>query len=72
MFVLKPVAVWLLLDERDISQNELAHLCGLSPGYMSQLMSGKRSPSAHVRRRIQQALGVTGFDELLIIDCLDD
>ena len=26
--ILNPVAVWRLLDERDISQNELARLCG--------------------------------------------
>ena len=70
--ILKAAAVWRLLDERDISQNELARLCGLSSGYMSQLMGGKRSPSAHARRRIQGVLGVTDFDELFIIERLDD
>ena len=70
--MLKPVAVWRVLDERDISQNELARLCGLSSGYMSQLMAGTRSPSARVRRDIQEALGVTAFDELFIIERLDD
>ena len=70
--MLRAAAFWSLLDERDISQNELARLCGLSSGYMSQLMSGKRSPSAHVRRDIQNALGVTDFDELFIIERLDD
>ena len=70
--MLKPVAVWRLLDELDISQNELARLCGLSSGYISQLMSGTRSPSARVRREIQEALGVTDFDELFTIDRLDD
>ena len=69
---LRAVAVWRLLDERDISQNELARLCGLSSGYMSQLVSGKRSPSAPVRRRIQEALGVTDFDELFIMERVDD
>ncbi len=70
--MLKPVAIWRLLDERDISQNELARLCGLSSGYMSQLVGGTRSPSAQVRRNIQEALGVTDFDELFIIERLDD
>ena len=70
--MLKPVAVWRLLDELDISQNELARLCSLSSGYMSQLMSGTRSPSAQVRRDIQEALGVTDFDELFTIERLDD
>ena len=37
-------AVWALLDELGISQNELARRCGLSPGYLSLLMAGKRSP----------------------------
>lgn len=70
--MLKPVAVWRLLDEFNISQNELARLCRLSSGYMSQLMGGTRSPSAQVRRDIQEALGVTAFDELFIIERLDD
>ena len=70
--MLKPVAVWRLLEELDISQNELARLCGLSSGYMSQLIGGTRSPSAQVRRDIQEALGVNDFDELFIIERLDD
>ena len=28
-------AVWALLDQLGISQNELARRCGLSPGYLS-------------------------------------
>ena len=70
--VLRAVAVWRLLDERGISQNELARLCGLSSGYMSQLVGGTRSPSPRVRRRIQQALEMTDFDELFIIERVDD
>ncbi|MYC06805.1 MAG: helix-turn-helix domain-containing protein [Chloroflexi bacterium] len=69
--VLRAVAVWRLLDERGISQNELARLCGLSSGYMSQLVGGTRSPSPRVRRRIQQALEITDFDELFLIERLD-
>ena len=70
--MLNPVSVWQLLDQRDISQNELARLCGLSSGYLSQLMGGTRSPSAHVRRRLQQVLGVTDFDDLFIMERVDD
>ena len=65
-------SVWRLLDERDISQDELARLCGVSSGYMSQLVGGTRSPLAQVGRRIQQALGITDFDELFIIERVDD
>ena len=61
-------AVWELLDELGISQNELARLCGLSSGYFSQLMSGVKSPSTSVRRRLQQVLGVSDFDRLFIIE----
>ena len=70
--VLNPVSVWRLLDQRNISQNELARLVGTSSGYMSDLMSGKRSPSAHTRRCLQQVLGVTDFDALFILEHLDD
>ncbi len=64
-------AVWELLDELGISQNELARLCGLSSGYFSQLMNGIKSPSPKVRRKLQQVLGVTDFDRLFIIEWPD-
>ena len=70
--ILNPVAVWRLLDRRGISQNELARLVGISSGYMSDLMSGKRSPSPHMRRRLQEVLGVTDFHDLFIIEPVDD
>ena len=65
-------AVWALLDELGISQNELARLCGLSSGYFSQLMNGIKSPSPKVRRKLQQVLGVTDFDRLFIIEWPDE
>ena len=49
-------AVWELLGRLGRSQNELARQCGLSSGYLSQLMNGKRSPSPYARRRLRQAL----------------
>jgi transcriptional regulator with XRE-family HTH domain len=64
-------AVWDLLDELNMSQNELARLCGLSSGYFSQLMSGVKSPSPRVRRKMQKVLGVTDFDRLFIIEWPD-
>ena len=71
--MLNPVSVWQLLDQRNIHQNELARLCGLSSGYFSQLMGGTTcSPSAHVRRRIQRMLGVTDSDDLFIMERVDD
>ena len=41
-----------------MSQNRLADLAGLTSGYISMLLTGKRSASPDTRRRIQQALGV--------------
>ena len=52
---LNPAKVWEWLDQRQMSQNELARLCGLSPGYFSQLMNGTRCPSAPVRRRCSKS-----------------
>ena len=48
----------------------LADLTGLATGYLSQLLNGKRYPSAATRRRLQDALGV-GFDDLFIMEECD-
>ncbi len=69
--LLKAAAVWEFLDKLDISQNDLACRCGISRGYMSQLMRGERSPSARVRRRLQGALGVDDFHVLFYIEEAD-
>ena len=65
--LLNPVAVWRLLDELNMSQNELARRCGITSGHLSHLMNGKRSPSPQVRRRLQRVLGVSNFDDLFVI-----
>ena len=65
---LNPVAVWELLDHLDISQNQLARLAGISPGHLSLLMNGKRSPAPAVRRRLMKALGVDDFHWLFILE----
>ena len=41
---------------------------GISSGYLSQLMSGTRCPSAEVRRKLMEVLGVAGFDDLFILE----
>ena len=66
--ILNRDAVWALLDQLGISQNELARRCALSSGYFSQLMNGAKSPSPRVRRKLQQVLGVSDFDRLFIIE----
>ena len=69
--LLRTTVVWELLDKLDMSQNELARRCGISRGYMSQLMRGERSPSARLRRRLQHVLGVADFHVLFFIQEMD-
>lgn len=66
-----PDRVWELLNRLNMSQNELARMAGISSGYLSQLMSGTRCPSAEVRRKLMKTLGVTDFDDLFILERTD-
>ena len=63
---LRPQAVWRHLNRLHISQRALARLIGVTAGYLSLLMCGKRCPSPATRQRLQEALGVTCFDDLFI------
>ena len=65
-------AVYDILDRLHMSQSALARKAGLTTGYISQVMSGKRTPSPDVRRRIQEALGVDDFDELFELEVMHD
>jgi len=69
---LRREAVWELLDQLGISQNELARRCGVTSGHLSLLINGRRSPSALLRRRLMHELGVTDFDRLFYIERIDD
>ena len=68
---LRPDRVWELLNRLNMTQNELARLAGISSGYLSQLMSGSRCPSAEVRRKLMDLLGVADFDDLFILERVD-
>ncbi len=61
-------AVWELLNRRNMTQNELARLVDTSSGYLSQLISGTRRPSAAFRKKLMEVLGVTDFDDLFILE----
>ena len=65
---LNPHRVWAILNRSNMTQNELARLVGTSSSYLSQLMSGKRCPSAAFRKKLMGALGVTDFDDLFIME----
>ena len=51
-----------------MTQNELATRVGTSSGYLSQLMSGTRCPSAEMRKHLMEAQGVTRFEDLFILE----
>ncbi len=67
LVTLKPEPLWERLAVLGRSQNWLAHEAGISPGYLSMLVNGKRSPSGHLRRRLQQILEVEDFHELFTL-----
>ena len=64
---LKRAALWERLGTLNRSQNWLAREVGVSPGYMSMLVNGGRSPSDRIRRRMLRALGFHNFDQLFEI-----
>lgn len=46
------------------SQNDVARACGLTSGYLSQLLTGKRHPGPAVRARLLKHLAPLEFDDL--------
>ena len=65
---LKKEAVRLALTRKNLTQNELARRLGISSGYMSQIMTGSRHPSAAVRRLILRHLRGHSFDDLFEVE----
>ena len=51
-----PRALWDRMDAHKISQNETARRAGISVALMSQIMNGKRTPSARVLRNLHGVL----------------
>ena len=48
--------IWEQMDELGVSQNEVARRAGISSGHLSQIMTGQRTPSARVLRKLHGAL----------------
>ena len=57
-----------LVARRNYSQNGLARGLGVSSGYMSQLLRGKRLPSPQMREKLMKFVGIEDFDELFIVE----
>ena len=64
--------MWELLNRLNIAQNELARMTGISSGYLSQLMTGTRRPSADTRRKLMKALQVKRFEDLFLLEIVDE
>ncbi len=69
---LRPEPVWEQISRRNMSQNELARQARISSGYLSQLISGRKSPSPDVRKRLQAALEIGQFEDLFTLEYSDD
>ncbi len=65
-------ALWKRLAMLNRSQAWLAREAGISPGYLSTLITESRAPSGCVRRRLQAALDITDFDELFALEGHDE
>ena len=69
---LDTASLWRRLTLLNRSQNWLAREVGVSPGYMSMLVNGGRSPSGRIRRRMQKALDVDDFNQLFTLEVTDE
>ncbi len=65
---LNTAALWERLSRLNRSQNWLAREIGVSPGYVSMLVNGGRTPSGRIRRRMLKALRVSEFHHLFQIE----
>ena len=54
-----------------MSQNELARTLDITSGYLSQLMTGTRCPSAEMRKHLQEVLGISNFDDLFVLEVVE-
>ena len=68
---LRAEVVWAFLTHHDLSQNALARLAGIDPGYLSQMVNGKRFPSPSMQARLMAALGIEHFDDLFVMEAAE-
>ncbi|MDD5702445.1 MAG: helix-turn-helix transcriptional regulator [Dehalococcoidales bacterium] len=60
------------IARRNLSLNMLAIKAGISSGYISQLVSGDRYPSPQLREKLQKALQPLTFDDIFILEEIDE
>ena len=66
--LLRAEVVWAYLTYHNLTQKAFAHLVGIDPGYLSQMLSGKRRPSPSMRVRLMKALGIERVDDLFVME----
>lgn len=69
---LDPDKAWERLRVLNMNQHELARRIGRSPGFVSDLFNGRRYASGETRRRLMEAVGVTRFEDLFVLEETDD
>ena len=68
---LKPEGVWERLERLDMSQNTLARRIGVTQGFLSLLMNGRRSPSVATIESMMKELDAP-FDDLFVVVARED
>jgi len=61
-------ALWDAVARQNLCQTEMAEKLGISKSYMSQVLSGTRSPSPRLRRRMLDVLSPLTFDDLFVVE----
>ena len=61
-----PKVLWERMDAHGISQNEVARRVGISNGYLSEIMNGKRTPSGRVLKKLHEVLFQPTAAELVV------
>jgi putative transcriptional regulator len=58
----------IAITRRNLSQKDLARELGISRALLSQVVGGKKEPSAMIRKRLLEYFQEYSFDDLFIID----
>ncbi|MEN8615479.1 helix-turn-helix transcriptional regulator [Dehalogenimonas sp. THU2] len=66
--ILKRQPFDVALAKKNLSQRALARKLGMSRSYLSQLVTGKRPPSAYMRQRFLEFFRDCSFDDLFTIE----
>lgn len=69
---LKREAFEIAITRRNLSQKKLAKRLNISRSYLSEIVRGKRQPSAAMRECLLGYFSDLAFDDLFIIEGCDD